>query len=81
MIILPFSIIRDEGAYRAVVIKWKILYSNGTELVVGDQFERVSGSVRFADGQNEATLRLSVISDGIPEYDTVYTALLYNVSG
>lgn len=64
-----------------VTIKWKITYSNGTDLTMGDQFQRVSGSVRFADGQSESTLSLVILSDGVPEYDITYKVQIYNVTG
>ena len=78
--IIVFRILRDRGSFGDVTLQWQ-LKTNESVLASESEFQSVNGFISFADGQVEQDLELSVLADGIPEYDTLYIVELVDVTG
>lgn len=71
---------RDRGRYGTVSILWRVTL-NSSIISDGQDFLPTSGSVAFLEGERQQFFDITVLSDGLPEFDEVFAIELQDLSG
>lgn len=78
----PHRVLREKGAFGTVAVVWQVFQRTQTLLPIFPQvdFQVVTGSVMFQDGQTTGYIELAVIADGIPELLEVFEVQLISAT-
>ncbi|KAK1176563.1 adhesion G-protein coupled receptor V1-like [Acipenser oxyrinchus oxyrinchus] len=66
------SIVRNGGTHGSVSVNWTITRNSSDQSSVATDLTPASGTLRFAEGQMSASLRLNITSDDLPEEAEAY---------
>ncbi|GFR60104.1 G-protein coupled receptor 98 [Elysia marginata] len=64
---VTFQVHRYEGTFGEVTVQWEVTRDRGASVPVTEDIGPVRGTLVFADGQNEASITLTVVQDNTPE--------------
>jgi hypothetical protein len=71
-------VIRNGGSYGAVSVLYRTINDSASE---GLDYVRPPGELRFADGQSEATLDVTIRNDPEMEYSEKFQVILQSTTG
>ncbi|XP_030832667.1 adhesion G-protein coupled receptor V1 isoform X3 [Strongylocentrotus purpuratus] len=79
--VLNFVVVRERGSFGIVQVNWVITTNTSTPLSDDEDFEEVRGYVEFATSQNQGTITLRTLTDGIPEFNEHFLLTLTSTNG